>query len=248
MKCSQCGFNNSDEAKFCQVCGFELSKKEESTTDSSAGLDDPREAGPIFQERNDAICPFCGAEGCLPTQKSTTEIKSQGYKWGSGCCGMFLLGPFGLLCGLCGTGSKTKIENELWWTCTKCGKQHVALDDALKKYDLFIAKLIPSSISSGISIIIEKLIFKWLLGYVFGYGFITSAIVFLVPFFMVYAVIKEGWGEFERELSKELGKSIVPYLNEEQRKNRDMYKLIGIGIMLFIGLFGIPILDLILGE
>ena len=45
---------------------------------------------------------------------------------------MLLLGPFGLLCGLCGKGSKVESKSELWWVCKKCGKAHIALADALK--------------------------------------------------------------------------------------------------------------------
>lgn len=95
--------------------------------------------------RNDVVCPFCGEENCQPMQKSITEVKQKGYGWGSGCCGMLLLGPFGLLCGLCRTGSKVKTTSELWWTCMKCGKQHLALADALNKWDAMMESLLATA-------------------------------------------------------------------------------------------------------
>ena len=61
------------------------------------------------------ICPNCKSEKC----QFVSETSNNGFSMGDGCCGMLLLGPFGLLCGLCGSGSETNT----YWKCATCGKQ-----------------------------------------------------------------------------------------------------------------------------
>lgn len=143
--CPNCGAKNVVTSNFCKDCGKELPKSNSTDScqpdDSTPSIIPQKENDHTSENkqcdanatRNDTICPYCKEPDCTPMQKSTTEVNTKIYKWGSGCCGMFLLGPFGLLCGMCGTGSKVKTDNELWWVCTKCGKQHIALEDAVKK-------------------------------------------------------------------------------------------------------------------
>lgn len=181
------------------------------------------------ETRNDVICPFCGAEDCQPMQKSTTEIKQKNYGWGSGCCGMLLLGPFGLLCGLCGAGSKTKVTSELWWTCTKCGKQHLALDDALKKWDAMIDALLVDSVMLAIVGAIVRYL---------DIGILTALVVigsFAFPLVMIYGAYQE--------LSEELGAPIDNYLNPEQKKTC-LWKVLGAIVILLVGSFlGLRLLE-----
>lgn len=179
--CQNCGTQNPIDAQYCRQCGQSLGKSEDSDSimkdvasiaseAASLGALFVKEAGEAFSEvieaqaesRNDTICPFCGGENCQTMLKSTMDTTYKNYKWGSGCCGMLLLGPFGLLCGLCGTGVKTKTQNELWWTCLKCGKQHLALADALKKWDMMMGMVIANSLTIGISFMVMRLIAKWL--------------------------------------------------------------------------------------
>ena len=54
--------------------------------------------------------PYCNSEDTFPIVKNETEIKTKGYSMGRGCCGMCLLGPFGLLCGALFTGSKVRAD------------------------------------------------------------------------------------------------------------------------------------------
>lgn len=229
MNCSKCGAENSESAKFCYSCGSKLLKENNedvyqnfSTQQSADGenistggdfkklyaeLKSELEEG-INQkphEQNDTVCPFCKEPDCTPLQKSTTEVSSKGYKWGSGCCGMFLLGPFGLLCGLCGTGSAAKVTDELWWTCKKCGKQHIALEDALKKWETAVDGLIGSGISAGSAF----LIIRWLeLGLLSFFGAILTV---FVPALGIYSI--------HSEISEELGQPLLNYLTPEQKKD-----------------------------
>lgn len=68
-------------------------------------------------------CPKCGSEHVQ--FYSTTN--TQGPSVSSSCCGYILLGPLGLLCGLCGMGSETKE----YWLCQDCGNKF-SVDDAQK--------------------------------------------------------------------------------------------------------------------
>ena len=66
---------------------------------------------------NSVTCPRCGGRDCQPINEQYTS--GGGYDAGNGCCGYLLLGPIGLLCGAC--GSETKTTNVLYWVCKNCG-------------------------------------------------------------------------------------------------------------------------------
>lgn len=85
-------------------------------------------------------CPNCGSEHIQYT--STTS--GGGFHADNACCGMLLLGPLGLLCGACGSGSKS----EDFWVCCDCGKkfdaeearrkEEKALRDAENEYAYYV--------------------------------------------------------------------------------------------------------------
>ena len=244
--CQACGAENPDGAKFCYRCGTSLdrdnppSNKQEPIKSSASASQQPWGN----KERNDTICPFCPAPNCQPTQKNITEIEHRNYRWGQGCCGMFLLGAFGLLCGLCGTGAKMKSESALWGTCLTCGKQHIALADAKKKWEILMGGLPVTGLSTGIAAIIMKAILRWL----FGYGFLASLIVWIAPIVFSIYIHYVGVSETEKELSQELGAPITAFLSSEEKNNRLIKMLNAIGVDLFFVLFGLPLLDLVLGD
>ena len=63
------------------------------------------------------ICPNCGSENVDIINESYTYGKDYGV--GKGLCGYVLLGPVGLLCGLCGEGKQEVSTN--YWICNRCG-------------------------------------------------------------------------------------------------------------------------------
>lgn len=69
-------------------------------------------------------CPKCGGTNCHLTVSQVTS-HSKGYGFGKGCCGYILMGPLGLLCGLCGGTSTTSETTELW-VCDSCGAKFTA--------------------------------------------------------------------------------------------------------------------------
>ena len=79
-------------------------------------------------------CPKCGSDRLLSGTDVTTTTKSSGYKGGLGCLGFLMWGPLGLLCGLCGMGSKTttKIKDKI--ICQDCGNEFPTIEE--KKREL----------------------------------------------------------------------------------------------------------------
>lgn len=69
------------------------------------------------------ICPKCGNH----VYNTITETKSKGGSSGfiDACCGFFLLGPIGLLCGACGH-SNPKVKSKSYWICNNCGYKFTA--------------------------------------------------------------------------------------------------------------------------
>lgn len=202
-------------------------------------MDSFREVSHILLEtpaesRNDTICPYCNSPGCQPMQKSTTEVKNKNYSWGNGCCGMIFLGPFGLLCGLYGTGSNVKMTSELWWTCLKCGKQHIAVKDTLKKWNNFMSSLAISGIMMGIFF----LIVGWLeLGL---FSILLQLFCVIVP--------AGGAVSIHQEISEESGVPLIDYMPPELKKKSLGMICLATALILIIGLFGVPILAYVVGE
>lgn len=128
MKCPHCGVGNPEAGKFCRSCGKPLETHEEKKAELTEQL------APVGDgKHSDLVCPYCGGTDCQPVSRTTGTAKGGGYNIGNGCCGMCMLGPFGLLCGLCGTKSKIDLKNETVWVCRSCGKVHLSQKDALAK-------------------------------------------------------------------------------------------------------------------
>ena len=181
--------------------------------------------------RNDTVCPFCGKPDCHPLQKNETTVTNKSYGWGSGCCGMLLLGPFGLLCGLCGKGSKVESKSELWWVCKKCGKAHIALADALKKWEIATDGIYGSAVAAALVLIVAKYLFNFEI-----FAYITAAFPAL------------GLASVHSEISKELGEPLINFLTPEQKKDCLSSIAIATVIVIALGLFGVPLLNSWLGD
>ncbi len=189
MKCRHCGASNPDTAKFCRGCGKPLDKPAEPINNGSPGPS-VKEQSPLPEAPgSDTICPYCGSQNCQPMMRSVTKIKNSGYSASSGCCGLCLLGPFGLLCGLCGTGSKVDIKNETVWICQKCGKQHLSQKDALEKAQVYAANGM-----MGV-LLIALLLSGW---------FHAGSIGWLLPLVWTISPVVV-WLGIDAELSDELG-------------------------------------------
>ena len=82
---------------------------------------------------NGMHCPQCGNYQLqfYTDNNTTVQTSGGGYSGAKGCCGYLLLGPFGLLCGTCGSKSKTTVINDTkhYWICNRCGFRFKDLGD-----------------------------------------------------------------------------------------------------------------------
>lgn len=88
---------------------------------------------------NELLCPKCGSKNLHIMTETNTTVKthSSGYSSGSGCLGLLLLGPFGLLCGLCGSesSSEVNIASKSIWNCQSCGHKFRSPEEIKKDID-----------------------------------------------------------------------------------------------------------------
>lgn len=223
MKCGRCGASNPDTAKFCRKCGKPLTDVFPKPGEA------PKQNTPVpITRHTDTVCPFCGSENCQPLMRNVTKVKSSGYSASSSCCGLCLLGPFGLLCGLCGTGAKVNIKSETVWICQKCGKQHLSQKDALEKAQIFAANGI-----MGI-LLIALLLSGWF--HVGSTGWLLPLAWVLSPVVVCIAI--------DAELSDELGYPLKEALPPDLSITK--YLVIAEIVTIAVLLFGGPILTNIL--
>lgn len=130
MFCHKCGREIPAGSQFCPGCGSKvieptqsapLNKPEHVHQEPQPPENPTIRSGPAkFEE---GVCPRCGSHDCeIQVQQNVTGSGSN-YNVGMGCLGFLLTGPFGLLCGLCGAGSKTTTTHQSVWVCKKCGHQ-----------------------------------------------------------------------------------------------------------------------------
>lgn len=132
MFCKYCGTKNIEEAIFCKECGKQLASNKLFQENVIIEHLHPNET--MTQLNHEISCPYCHATGsaCYPVDK--TKVSGSRYGFWNGCCGLVLLGPVGLLCGLC--GNHIKLSNETWWICKKCGKEFISKQSALERANI----------------------------------------------------------------------------------------------------------------
>lgn len=247
MFCSHCGKNNSDESKFCQYCGKPLHENSNGSgrkweikfTDFLKYLlNEKGQAKKIFFEENprcpsDQECPHCGNTDTQIIQKNITDIKTKGYSMGNGCCGLCLLGPFGLLCGMIGTGSKVKVSTETWWHCKNCGQQYISQATVLEKAENFENGLLGNSFIAGA---IYSAFYYW--------GFESKVVAFIIMLILgvLFPLIMTMLNY--DILSKELGYSIIDILSIEKRKKYWKGFFEAIAIIIITTFLTVPILEM----
>lgn len=78
-------------------------------------------------------CPNCGGRNLQATTETKTQTTGKNYSGTQGCLGFLLMGPLGLLCGLCGQGQKTVSTNTDFWVCPDCGDKFESFDSLRRK-------------------------------------------------------------------------------------------------------------------
>lgn len=127
-------------------------------------------------------CPNCKSEDIHPIPESEVKVSGGGYSLGRGCLGRILLGPFGLLCGLCGRGVSSNTTTRLFWLCKSCGNKFRDVKEERAELERFcsIGLLISASITTlgiAFAIVNERVILpNWM--YIIG-GIIGTVFFFL---------------------------------------------------------------------
>lgn len=237
MFCPNCGKEIQDGDKFCACCGAPVQNEQKKNDEhyhtfwellSSVAKEVHNENKSFFTGQNyphqETVCTFCGSDNTQMVVQNNTEINSKEYNLANGCCGMCLLGPFGLLCGMFGTGSKVKISNEVWWLCLKCGKRHLSQSSALEKTELLMKGLLGNSVIAG-------LIVAFIGGCIWqeGHGFMAFLVEFLLAVLIPLVLTSINY----RVLSDALGYAIIDLLPGEKRKTY-FHMILGAMVIIFL--------------
>ena len=134
MFCTNCGREIPDSAKFCRYCGTACCSKDgepyETThiPDMDYAYDDDDRA--MKDTSSGLTCPYCGATNSQLVTRTTTHTQAGGYSYTAGICGGILLGPLGLLLGLCGRSASATTATKSRWVCMNCGAEFISPQDA----------------------------------------------------------------------------------------------------------------------
>lgn len=119
MYCKKCG-TDTNNASFCPSCGAAADIPEYDAQVVGGNQNSQANAQNEYDTDYSKVkCPNCGGNHCQPMNE--TNVTGGGYNAGSGCCGYFLFGPLGLLCGACDSGAKS--TSRTYWMCKDCGRR-----------------------------------------------------------------------------------------------------------------------------
>ncbi len=228
MRCPYCDSDNCDDAVYCEKCEMPLNLIAKKRTVRK----------PVVVQSLDVkqspygSCPHCGAAltDCAPVVKTTITSSGGGYGFFSGCCGVILLGPLGLLCGL----RKQNITSsaQTWWVCRKCGKEFIEKDAAIAFVD--------SAITGAATVTLIIAVIWQVIFAIIGFNRWVRDIALLM-IAGIWIAIPEG-------IKESTGYTIKQLLTAEERT--DFYKrcaLYGVGSFLLGAVVGSKVMEYLLG-
>ena len=130
MYCRNCGKEIYGTKEYCEACLAELNKSSGNTEQQAQQPQAQQSQQSTYNDggnQKKKCCPRCKSRNLQIV--TNTEYHSQtsggGYSAGKGCCGYMALGPLGLLCGACGSKSKTTVTSTSTnvWVCRDCGNK-----------------------------------------------------------------------------------------------------------------------------
>lgn len=123
--CHRCGIELDKKADYCHKCGAKIRYREHEPRPSNLETFEKRNQSTSagIQPHKKLECPNCHSSNLIPVSETKTDVSGGGYRAGKGCCGWILLGPLGLLCGLCGTDVKSQSKTITSWVCKDCGNK-----------------------------------------------------------------------------------------------------------------------------
>ena len=129
--CPHCGNELLEDASFCASCGKPMEIEESTDTEEAASSQTPppsqgqTDDQPVSLEQG-LPCPRCGSRNTKYVAQTAMNTQGGGYSCCVGGCGGLMLGPVGLLLGLCGSGQKTTTTDTSRWVCGDCGAEFVS--------------------------------------------------------------------------------------------------------------------------
>lgn len=148
MYCRICGKKLPDGARFCRACGTEQKQNDYNNDEKQPEIvyqgtfekvSKKQDTVSGSSEMKSIKCPKCGGKRLQITTETDTHVKTSGggYSATKGCFGWLIFGPFGLLCGNCGSKQKTSVDttNKTYWVCSDCGNKFRNLEDWKKKIE-----------------------------------------------------------------------------------------------------------------
>lgn len=233
MYCTKCGAELPQGSKFCPKCGtatdFSTVPSKETTleTHENSNAVPPVSQTNTSMPSNGVRCPKCGASGCTPHYKQ--NISGGGYGCLQGGLGALILGPFGLLCGLCGRSTTT--TNTLVWVCPKCGHEFVS------RKNLFESIIMSLWLCSASNIVIAFVLGAAIGGDRFIINYVLWPVLLVLGgcsgclIWMIFQIPHNYNGATFREL-----------LTEQEKRTVSIHILIAVGIT--VAAFAFPMLFL----
>ncbi len=127
MYCRKCGKEVAENQEYCEEC----KAMEEIKAQNNVQSESKPEVSHVKQRKK--CCPKCKSRNIqfVNNTEYHSETKGGGYSAGKGCCGYMALGPLGLLCGACGSKSKTTVTSSTSnaWICKDCGNKFRNVED-----------------------------------------------------------------------------------------------------------------------
>ena len=216
--CKNCGQKLEEGSLFCSKCGQNIATVSENT-----GIDTKEVSYTATPSttKNKFHCPKCKGTH-LQTQTQTDfsqniDVSQKGYSGGKGCLGYMMLGPLGLLCGLCGQKQEVKAEtsqtSKSYWVCSDCGHKFRHIDELVSELEVVRRRANSSAkglfIAFGISAFLDLLLYTpfdenfggfmfWMIGLIITF---SLGAVALTVYFDSKSASKEYWVK-EEELKK----------------------------------------------
>ncbi len=150
MYCHSCGKKLPEGGMFCPFCGASAwaavtAEAGEVSAETAPSGEEPSveasppestsparetlpQAEPSAEHKKGLACPHCGSHNTQYVAKSVTTTQGHNYSCLGGVCGSVLMGPVGLLLGLCGGNKRTVTTDTSCWVCGDCGKEFLAPD------------------------------------------------------------------------------------------------------------------------
>ena len=171
--CKCCGEALTADGNRCGTCG---SAATIITPDTTFHLEEylgvKRASGVVGPQKNGSVyCPKCKSQKLQTIVESNVEGKGGGYGTGKGCLGWLLLGPLGLLCGMCGSGTKIKTTNATFFMCMDCGDKFREAKELIEEKSQTSIKFFiggPIAIIIGVMMLFGGMVFEGLVVLVFG--------------------------------------------------------------------------------